>query len=105
MSSFTFKWYSIDGIIGNVKLNLKNDTRVKLKSVRNISDEQGSSCNLNSYMTNIRAISGVQENHFSSNFLLEYNHHICDNQLYMYHDNLMQIDDDKVENNSDVNIT
>ena len=84
--SYTFKRYSTDGIVDNVQLNLKDDTRVKRRNVRKVSDRQGLSCNLNSYMTNSRAVAGVQENHFSSNFLLENNHHIVDNQFDMSQD-------------------
>ena len=37
-SSYTFKRYSTDGIVDNVQLNLKNDTRVKRRNVRSLSD-------------------------------------------------------------------
>ena len=56
-------------------------------------------------MTNSRAVDGVQENHFSSNFLFENNHHIVDNQFDMSQYNLIQIEHDEVGNNSDVNLT
>ena len=79
LSSYTFKRYSTDGIVDSVRLHLKDDTRLKWQNVRNLSDQQGLSCNLNSYMKNSRAVAGVQENHFSSNFLLENNHHIVEN--------------------------
>jgi len=105
LSSYTFKRYSTDGIVDNVQLNLKDDTRVKRQNLRNLSDRQGLSCNLNSYMTNSRAVAGVQENHFSSNFLLENNHHIVDNQFDMAHNNLIQNDHDELGNDINVNLT
>ena len=36
--SFTFKQYSTDGIVDNVKLNIKNEARIKRKNVRKLSD-------------------------------------------------------------------
>ena len=87
--SFTFIRYSTDVIVDNVQLSVKDDARVKRKNGRILLDGQGSSCNLNSYMTNIRAVAGVQENHFSSKFLLENNHDKVDNQFDMSHDHLM----------------
>ena len=56
-------------------------------------------------MTNSRAVAGVQENHFISNFLLENNHHIVDNQFDMSQYHLMQIEHDDFGKDSDVNLT
>ena len=56
-------------------------------------------------MKSSRAVAGVQENHLSSNFILEHNHPIVDNQFDMSQDHLMQIDNDEAENNSDANLT
>ena len=56
-------------------------------------------------MTNSRAVTSVQENHFSSNYFLESNHDIVGNQFDMSHDHLVKMDNDEVGNNSDLNLT
>ena len=55
-------------------------------------------------MTTSRTIVGVQENHFSFNFLLENNHHIVHNQFNISKDHLMQIEQYEVGNNRYVNL-
>ena len=56
-------------------------------------------------MTNSRAVAGVQKSHFFSNFILENNHHIVENQFDMSQDHLMKIEHDEVVIDSDVNLT
>ena len=56
-------------------------------------------------MKNSRDVADVQENHFSSNFLLENNHHIVDNQFDMSQDNLIQNEHVEFGNDIDVNLT
>ena len=57
--SFTFKQHSTDGSVDNEQLNIKDNTKVKQQYIRKLLDGQGLSCNLNSYMTNSRHVTGV----------------------------------------------
>lgn len=52
-------------------------------------------------MINSRDIVCIQENNFYSNFLLEHNHYKVENQFAMSHNDVIQIDNTNVHNNSD----
>lgn len=56
-------------------------------------------------MINSRDIAGVQQNHISPKTFLDHNRHKIDNQFDMSRDDVMQVDKNGVENNSDLDNT
>ena len=82
-TSHVFNWYSTDGILDKVQLNIHDDTIQKRVNVRTFSDSIMKDGNIQSYMSNSRTLAGVQENNFSSTFHLEENHNRVDNEFYV----------------------
>ena len=72
-TSHIFNQYSTDGIIDKVKLNIHDNTIQKRVKVRTYLDSTQNDGNIQSYMTNNRALAGVQENTSSSTFHLQDN--------------------------------
>ena len=96
---YVFNRYSTDGISDKVQLNLKDDTieiRVKVRTFTDSTIKEG---NIHSYMTNSRALAGIQENNFSSTFHLEENHTRVDNEFDISDDQASDIID--LHNDSD----
>ena len=82
-TSHIFNRYSTDGIIDKVKLNIHDNTIQKRVKVRTYLDSTQNDGNIQSYMTNNRALAGVQENTFSSTFHLQEKHTRADNEFYL----------------------
>ena len=100
--SYIFKWCPTDGIVYNIQLNLKDDTREKRVDTRQIIDKtSGNIGDINSYMTKLRTLAGVKANLFSSNFELEHNHTCGDNEFYESQDDYNNLDNNNKYNLAD----
>ena len=69
VTSYLFKRYSTDGVVDNVQLNLKDDSVQNIASVRKVSGNLPKRMDVNTYMTNYRAVAGVTNNDTSSGSL------------------------------------
>ena len=82
-TSHIFNRYSTDGHLDKAQLNIHDETLPKRVNVRNFNDCTLKDGNIQSYMSNNRALAGVQENNLSSTFHLEENHNRVDNEFYL----------------------